>query len=107
MPARPLLALLLSGCSFLFTSSPETRECVPRRVPPVLDTVAATIATAAVALGAGNLAFGCKNDNDGICSGISAGMLVFGGVTALVEWPSAIVGWSRASRCEELRSAGR
>jgi len=104
---KRLPLVLLCGCSFLFTRAPETRACSPSRVAPILDTVAASLATVAVALGAGNLAFDCKNDNDGVCGGISAGMLLVGGVTAAATWPSAIVGYNRAARCEELQAAGR
>jgi hypothetical protein len=101
---RKLPLVLACGCSFLFTRSPETPTCSTSRAAPIVDTVVASLATTLISVGLVGLASGCKNDNDGICSGVTAGSLVVGGSVAAVYWPSAIVGYRRVGQCEDLQA---
>jgi hypothetical protein len=97
--------VLLAGCSFLFTRSPETPKCSPSRAAPIADTVVASIGTVLLGLGILSSIQGCRNNDEGICTDVTTLFLVSGGVLSAAFWPSAYLGYHRASECEDLQAA--
>jgi hypothetical protein len=100
--AMVLPLALVAGCSFIFTQSPEIRDCSPSRGAPVIDTVIAVLGSGLLVLG---LVGAATCGHDGICTGASLAGVANGVIVGGVYWPSAIVGYNRANRCEELQAA--
>jgi hypothetical protein len=97
-----LFAVALTGCSFGFTSSPRTAPCTTSRAPAIIDTVIASMASVALVVGIQSAVKGCRNDSEGVCGATTGGLIASGALLSAVFWPSAWLGYSRASQCEEL-----
>lgn len=96
---RSVALALLSGCSVAFIDKPPAHpppqpaiaHCDTTRIPPVIDTAIAVLATT------GAIYF-AQSDDD--MAGV--GVVVEGGL-ALGFGISAITGWRRTSRCAEMQ----
>lgn len=85
MRAAVALAVLLgAGCSFLTTAAPPSPRCNTSRLSPLIDTTIGVLAASAAAY---------------YVSREEVGAAVTTGATAALFGTSAIVGWSRTSRC--------
>lgn len=105
-----LVALFLSGCSFVFNSAPAKTpaavepDCQTSRVAPVLDATVA-LSGAVLAIAAASDVDGCGSDNEGPrCSG-NFFLLGVGGLTAIVWGIASAHGFISSSACRNAHAS--
>ena len=106
-------SLSLASCSWMFVTPPPSTpprsgavRCTETRAAPVFDTIIAVPSVLVALAGVSILADDNETTNDEIGDVFGVLFLIGGGVPAALFGTSAIYGYTRTSRCRDMRAQG-